>query len=518
MMATTDVALPVGTILAYAGQVTDNNDLLQVGWSLCNGEALQVSQYPDLFQAIGTANGGDGISTLNLPDLRGRFPRGLDTSGNVDRYAASRIAPAAGGSSGAVVGTVEPFYTANASDGFQASVPNVPTTSHNAYGTDNATMLLDGGEQTFASQNGGDGETRPVNAYVNFIIKIASGAEALVGSVVPYAGDLPRCPTLQSLYLLCNGALEDCASYVELYKAIGTACGSTGASNFNLPNYCGLFLRGVDDGASRDPQAASRMPMAPGGVGGDQAGSCQSWTTGLPVNPFTITFKLGNEPFVSDHCLGFENSAWNPGSVNADVTASGGDAETRPVNVYVDFYALQQTPPAGTDAIPVGGVIAFAGPGDGPNCPDATQWMLCNGASLASVDYPELYAAIASDNGGDTQTFNVPDYQGYFLRGRDGTAQFDPDVETRTAAAPGGQTGNHVGSQQGFATGKPQQPIQAPVAHLPQTNAHTAKALAHHEVANWGQILTVKVSGGDLETCPVNIAVNFYIKCAASAS
>ncbi|HET6970506.1 MAG TPA: tail fiber protein, partial [Phenylobacterium sp.] len=41
------------------------------GWAPCDGTALAVAQYPALFQAIGTTYGGDGVSTFNLPDLRG---------------------------------------------------------------------------------------------------------------------------------------------------------------------------------------------------------------------------------------------------------------------------------------------------------------------------------------------------------------------------------------------------------------------------------------------------------------
>jgi microcystin-dependent protein len=42
------------------------------GWALCNGQALSIAQNQPLFSIIGTTFGGDGISTFNLPDLRGR--------------------------------------------------------------------------------------------------------------------------------------------------------------------------------------------------------------------------------------------------------------------------------------------------------------------------------------------------------------------------------------------------------------------------------------------------------------
>lgn len=45
-----------------------------VGWALCNGQALSIADNQVIFQLIGTTYGGDGQTTFNLPDLRGRVP------------------------------------------------------------------------------------------------------------------------------------------------------------------------------------------------------------------------------------------------------------------------------------------------------------------------------------------------------------------------------------------------------------------------------------------------------------
>jgi microcystin-dependent protein len=45
-----------------------------VGWFLCQGQTLPIDQFTPLFSLIGTTYGGDGQSTFNLPDLRGRVP------------------------------------------------------------------------------------------------------------------------------------------------------------------------------------------------------------------------------------------------------------------------------------------------------------------------------------------------------------------------------------------------------------------------------------------------------------
>lgn len=53
---------------------------IPVGWLECDGRALSPTDYPRLFAVIGTAYGGDGVATFNLPDLRGRVPLGRSAS------------------------------------------------------------------------------------------------------------------------------------------------------------------------------------------------------------------------------------------------------------------------------------------------------------------------------------------------------------------------------------------------------------------------------------------------------
>jgi microcystin-dependent protein len=43
-----------------------------MGWALCNGQLLSIAQNTALFSLLGTAFGGDGVSTFGLPNLQGR--------------------------------------------------------------------------------------------------------------------------------------------------------------------------------------------------------------------------------------------------------------------------------------------------------------------------------------------------------------------------------------------------------------------------------------------------------------
>ena len=44
------------------------------GYAFCNGQLLPISQHTALFSILGTTYGGDGRTTLGLPDLQGRVP------------------------------------------------------------------------------------------------------------------------------------------------------------------------------------------------------------------------------------------------------------------------------------------------------------------------------------------------------------------------------------------------------------------------------------------------------------
>jgi microcystin-dependent protein len=44
------------------------------GWALCNGQTLSIAQNQALFSLLGIQFGGNGTTTFNLPDLRGRTP------------------------------------------------------------------------------------------------------------------------------------------------------------------------------------------------------------------------------------------------------------------------------------------------------------------------------------------------------------------------------------------------------------------------------------------------------------
>ncbi len=57
-----------------------------IGWALCDGQLLPISQNTALFSLLGTTYGGDGKSTFALPNLQGSVPVGAGQGPGLSLY------------------------------------------------------------------------------------------------------------------------------------------------------------------------------------------------------------------------------------------------------------------------------------------------------------------------------------------------------------------------------------------------------------------------------------------------
>lgn len=88
--------VPIGTVKPFAGSTAPNSYLF------CYGQAVSRTTYADLFALLSTTYGvGDGATTFNLPDLRGRVVAGQDDMGGVS---ADRLTNQTGGLDGDTLG------------------------------------------------------------------------------------------------------------------------------------------------------------------------------------------------------------------------------------------------------------------------------------------------------------------------------------------------------------------------------------------------------------------------------
>lgn len=197
--------VPSGVVLSFAGATAPG------GWLICDGSLINRTTYASLFSSIGTAHGsGDGATTFALPNYQGQFLRGRANGSANDPDRASRTAAASGGATGDNVGSVQVNATRKNGLSASATSSSVSGSVGGADGTHTHTMTsstfaasstfgsgtlgavgLGGGTYGTTTTNSahghsfsltaagqsisianGDNETRPLNAYVNYIIKI----------------------------------------------------------------------------------------------------------------------------------------------------------------------------------------------------------------------------------------------------------------------------------------------------------------------------------------------------------
>lgn len=151
---------PTGAVIMFVGTTAPS------GYLMCDGSAVSRTTYSNLFGVISTAYGvGDGTTTFNLPDARGNFFRGVNAGSGRDPDASSRTATN-GGNAGDSVGSSQGSQYASHSHTFSFSTPGAVLAQ--ATGT---TIQQITSTPTLNTGGSGGSETRPVNLYINFIVK-----------------------------------------------------------------------------------------------------------------------------------------------------------------------------------------------------------------------------------------------------------------------------------------------------------------------------------------------------------
>jgi microcystin-dependent protein len=166
--AASNALVPSGTVVAFAGTFAR----VPSGWLPCDGRSVARTAFPALFDAIGTAHGGDGTN-FNLPDYRGRFLRGVDNGVGRDPDRAMRASAASGGNAGDAVGSTEDESMSSHTHGLTLMQVLFAAGAVERYvATIAASTGCVSGGSSCGQRVGTGNETRPVNAAVNYIIKL----------------------------------------------------------------------------------------------------------------------------------------------------------------------------------------------------------------------------------------------------------------------------------------------------------------------------------------------------------
>jgi microcystin-dependent protein len=161
---------------------------IPVDWKLCDGQSVSSADYPLLRNRLGTTWGGSGDQSFKLPDLRGRFLRGVDGSSHRDPDAEQRD-PNGNGKKNEVGSTQEDAIQVHR----HVDTGHDHSTSISNYGyhdlfacgnscgalTGNGTVSIGTGHAQITDPTSSDGssvrvapETRVKNAYVFWIIRV----------------------------------------------------------------------------------------------------------------------------------------------------------------------------------------------------------------------------------------------------------------------------------------------------------------------------------------------------------
>ena len=186
--------IPIAAIRTFAG------DFAWGGTAEANGQPLSISQNAGLFSVLGTAYGGNGTSTFQLPNLGGRLAVGDDGDPNV--------------------------------------------TLGQPSGADSVTLTM----QNMPTRLGGLGQ--PINndqpsLAVNYAIDVAGAypggaATDVLGEVVPFLGN-----SAPNGFMLAEGQLLSISQYTALFTVLGTIYGGNGTTTFALPNLTGKTIIGA---------------------------------------------------------------------------------------------------------------------------------------------------------------------------------------------------------------------------------------------------------------------------------
>ncbi|GAA0020831.1 tail fiber protein [Bradyrhizobium diazoefficiens] len=199
--------------LDVAGEIVPFlSNFAPAGYLLAAGQVLNIADYPNLYNAIGTTYGGDGVTTFALPDLTGRTIIGVGTNSIGDFQLGTVI-----GQDTTTLSTSNLPHPVGASADFSNYQPSI------------ALHYLISLEGIFPSQSGSYSDSAP-----------------WVGEIISYAGngtDLDY--MLAHGWAECQGQLLSISQNQVLFALIGTTYGGDGQSTFALPDLTGRAVASV---------------------------------------------------------------------------------------------------------------------------------------------------------------------------------------------------------------------------------------------------------------------------------
>lgn len=224
--------------LPYVGQIIMTGfGFAPRNFAPCNGQRLSIRQHPELFQAIGTLYGGDGVRDFAVPNLQGATPVGAGRSADPHWTPTPYALNDNGGAESVPLGRHRLAFAQTAPASAPVTV-EVGTVSH-------ANM------QPFR--------------VINFCIALRGADSPVIGEI-----RLLAFACAPQGWLPCDGSAYQIAHYDELFMLLGATYGGDGATTFAVPDLRGQLP--VHQGLG-DSHGAQRRVV--GDDGGQEAAALQ---------------------------------------------------------------------------------------------------------------------------------------------------------------------------------------------------------------------------------------------------
>ena len=467
--------VPLGMVVAYAGSTTPT------GWVAAEGAAISRSTFSDLFTAIGTQFGaGDGSTTFNVPNLKGRSTIGQDTTQgefdvlgetggtktetitaaqmpshthtqNAHNHSQNAHGHSFDGGPGAGHTAVTNFGGGTVMGVFSFAPSHIWTT--NGYGSIWGTEPTTAGNAAETATNlstGGNAAHTNIKPYIALRWLMASSATATFfpGMLVPTSA-----ASTPTGWVAAEGTAVSRATYADIFAAIGTTYGAgDGSTTFNLPNLKGRTVVGQDTtqgefdvlgetgGAKTVALTEAQMPshthaqnshnhsqnghehQFDGGPGGHYSVTNFN-CCGVPQVMGVFSFT----PSVVNGAVGY-GGVWfaeqSTASNNAETATNQATGSSGAHTNLQPYMALRWMVATSTLSAPQAGMVGSLARSTLPG-----GWTYANGTAVSRTSFSDLFAAVGTGFGaGDgSTTFGTPNLSGRTTVGQD-TAQGEFDV------------------------------------------------------------------------------------------
>ena len=382
-------SIPAGSSIAgYWSTVPD-------GYLSEDGSAVSRTTYSDLFALIGTVYGsGDGSSTFNLPDSRGRVTVSLN-------------------SSDAEFNTIGEKYGEKT---HQIGLGEMPSHNHQQYVTANTggtavrnDYVRDGNGPSYSQgvTTNATGSYSSYNVIQPSIVKryavkyrLAAGTASTTAVGTTMQGYWSSAPTG---YLIENGLAVSRTTYASLFAAIGTTYGAgDGSTTFNLPDSRGRV--GVNMNVSDTQFATLGLKY------GEKTHLLTIAEMASHNHLQVITAATSAGPGIrTDYAADASGGTYDQG---IQTGSTGGNQAHNVIQPSIAKLSVIKTAAASGTQDDVGMTAGSTIEGWWPTIPSG--YLIENGLAVSRTTYASLFAAIGTTYGaGDgSTTFNLPDSRG----------------------------------------------------------------------------------------------------------